>query len=171
MAQIKDMNSTQQPRAGVKRMSKSSMRIDITPMVDLGFLLITFFVFSAQLSKPTAMNIAMPKDDVIDHISEIGESYVITLLPNGNNIYYYEAFFEKSKKENRIHQTTLEGLRRTIVQKKKTLANTAIYEEGPVGLMLLIKPSATANYKTIFDVLDECTIGYVKNMCWLKEMV
>jgi biopolymer transport protein ExbD len=162
MAQINDSISTAKPKAGVKRMSKNSMRIDMTPMVDLGFLLITFFVFTAQLSKPTAMDIAMPKDSVIDHITEIGESYVITVLPTGSDIYYYEGFFEKAKNENRIHKTTLTDLRRAIMQKKKILGNKAIYKEGAEGLMILIKPSAEANYKSIIDALDECTIGDVK---------
>jgi biopolymer transport protein ExbD len=161
MAQINDSISTAKPKAGVKRMSKSNMRIDMTPMVDLGFLLITFFVFTAQLSEPTAMDIAMPKDSN-GKPSEIGESYVITVIPDGDKIFYYEGFFEKEKNKNQIKEIAAEELRNSIMQKQKNLDNIATYKEGRIGLMLLIKPSVRANYKSVIDVLDECTITQVK---------
>ncbi len=55
-------NGVQRQRAGVRRPVKRQLRIDMTPMVDLGFLLISFFVITTELSKPTVMPLAMPKD-------------------------------------------------------------------------------------------------------------
>ena len=62
MATIDNEVAVQRQRAGVRRPVKHQLRIDMTPMVDLGFLLISFFVITTELSKPTAMPLVMPKD-------------------------------------------------------------------------------------------------------------
>src|SRR6186713_1205160 len=79
---------------GVKKGKKLSTRVDLTPMVDLGFLLITFFMFTTTLSKPKTMQINMPyKEDNIkeEDQTKIKASTVVTILLSSNHrIYYYE---------------------------------------------------------------------------------
>jgi biopolymer transport protein ExbD len=71
------MPEARKQKAGVHRMVKHNLKIDMTPMVDLGFLLITFFVITAELSKPQAMNLYMPHDG---RPTDAAESKSITFL-------------------------------------------------------------------------------------------
>jgi biopolymer transport protein ExbD len=75
---------------GVKKSKKLSTRVDLTPMVDLGFLLITFFVFTTTMAQSTAMNMNEPKDDKVEDQMKVKESAVMTiLLGKDNHVYYY----------------------------------------------------------------------------------
>ncbi len=68
-----------------------STRVDLTPMVDLGFLLITFFIFTTTMSRPTKMILILPKD-VPDKERQLARnSAVITiLLGKSDGVFYYE---------------------------------------------------------------------------------
>ena len=101
---------------GGKRCTRKSTKVDLTPMVDLGFLLITFFVFTTTMSINTAMGMVTPKEEGPN--TPIAESTVITIIPSANGkLYYYEGFGEKA-----IFKTTdysAAGLRKLLVDKKK----------------------------------------------------
>src|SRR4030095_13381595 len=101
---------------GVKKAKKLSTRVDMTPMVDLGFLLITFFVFTATMSSPTTLDLNMPKDikDKKDQ-TEAKESGVLTImLGKGNQVYYYEGKLTVDATGNNFKQTTFKDIRNVI---------------------------------------------------------
>src|SRR5258708_1184625 len=76
---------------GKIRAKKSSTRIDMTPMVDLAFLLLTFFILTTTLQKPQTMEITLPekpKED--DKPPEVNEKKVLTLVLGADSkIYWY----------------------------------------------------------------------------------
>ena len=161
MTALSDANPSRgRKRPGITGVKKNTLRIDMTPMVDLGFLLITFFVISTELSKPSAMNLVMPKDHAL-HPSELGESYAISILLGNNQHYYYTGSWEKALQEKRIQPVSLADIRQVIRARQQLLDDTLRYREGRKGLMLLIKASAGARYNSLVDVLDEVFINSV----------
>ncbi len=102
-----------------KKQNLKSTRVDLTPMVDLGFLLITFFVFTTTMATPKAMGMMTPNDNGKAK-DEICESCVITILPAANNkLYYYEGSGKRA-----IYRATdysASGLRSLLTDKKNGL--------------------------------------------------
>src|ERR1700727_1465838 len=74
---------------GVTKSRKLSTRVDLTPMVDLGFLLITFFIFTTTISQPAAMRLILP-DDRGPRQNQRASSVISLLLGKDSRIYYYE---------------------------------------------------------------------------------
>ncbi len=137
---------------GVKKSKKQSTRVDLTPMVDLGFLLITFFVFTTTMSKPTAMKMNEPKDDKNEDTQvKVKESGVMTiLLGKKDQIYYYYGTLKAETISEQFKATGFAKIREEIVNKKK---NT------PLGdLMYIIKSDKESTYKNAIDILDEMKI-------------
>lgn len=152
---------------GVKKAKKLSTRIDMTPMVDLGFLLITFFIFTATMSTPTTMRLIMPKDEKKpENQTEVKESAALTLLMGkDNNIYYYEGQLKADG--SNFSSTTYKEVREVIQNKKKNvmqMGKSLGYHPDSLDrdLVVVIKPNENATYKNTVDVLDEMTINNIR---------
>ena len=137
-----------------KRLVRKSTRVDLTPMVDLGFLLITFFVFTTTMSSVKAMAMVSPKENTII-TDDICESCVITVLPAGNNkLFYYEG-----SDKNPVYKITTygaEGLRTLLVKKKKQVA------QMKRDAILIIRPGAASTFKNLINIIDESNICLYK---------
>ena len=144
--------------------NKKSTRVDLTPMVDLGFLLLTFFVFTAVLSKPMAMNLLVPNDKDTITKDLLCESCVLTLLlDRENSIWYYEG--EEKYAIGKHTNYSPAGIRSLIQQKKKSLSagQAGVFQKrGNDQFVLIIKPTPRSKFKNLVDIVDECSINMVK---------
>ncbi len=139
---------------GVKKSKKQSTRVDLTPMVDLGFLLITFFIFTTTLSQPTALKLNLPKDtDKPEEQTKTKASGALTvLLGKERNIFYYEG--ELGPNGNNLKSSNFKDIRNEILSKKQSTK--------PEDFMVVIKPSDESTYKDFVDILDEMKINVVE---------
>lgn len=173
---------------GVKKAKRLSTRVDMTPMVDLGFLLITFFVFTATMSSPTTLDLNMPKDiKKQEDQTEVKESSVLTvMLGKADQVYYYEGKLVVDATGNNFKQTTFKGIRDIIINKKKEVMDRyyqrpdpeceakARAEGKPVSncadkdFVVIIKPCDDATYRNTVDILDEMTINQVRTYAMVK---
>jgi len=139
---------------GVKKAKKQSTLVDMTPMVDLGFLLITFFIFTSTMSSPAAMQLFMPKDtEKQEELNKAKESGALTImLGKGDQVYYYEG--QLLPDGSNFKSTNFKGIRDVIINKKRSTP--------PEDLVVVIKPNEEATYKNTVDILDEMTINGIK---------
>src|SRR5438067_9956872 len=103
-------------RGGV-RAKKMSTRIDMTPMVDLGFLLVTFFILTTTMQKPKAMEVGMPdRKDTTKNTNKIRASEAMTLILGANDkIYYYRGQDSASKGGTHFQVTDFKGIRKILI--------------------------------------------------------
>ena len=138
---------------GVKKAKKASTRVDLTPMVDLGFLLITFFVFTTTMSTPTAMAMNEPKDDPNNQLKVKNSGAMTLLLGKNDQVYYYFGELSAENASAQFKSSNFKEIRQTILDKKKAT---------PVGdLMYIIKSDKEATFKNAIDILDEMAINAV----------
>ena len=152
MAEIDTSGGGGKHKGGV-RSKKLSTRVDLTPMVDLAFLLITFFMLTTTLSKPHAMQLNMPKKvDKKDEI-EIGECQVLNILIDTlDHVWYYEGLQVADAKDG--------GIRKVVLDMIKKVPNTCpLNSKGAKReAIVLIKMLKGARYENMVDILNEMDI-------------
>lgn len=154
---------------GKVRAKKMSTRVDMTPMVDLGFLLITFFMLATTMSKPTSMTLAVPdktEDTDTEKSEPIKASKVLTLFMGDNDdVYYLDGIAADDEKAKTDLKTTRYGydLRSVIFASQKRInAANPKDDKGNEAFVVVIKPTAVSTYKNMVDVLDEMAITKTK---------
>lgn len=144
---------------GVKKPKKLSTRVDLTPMVDLGFLLITFFVFTTTMSKPTVMKMNEPKDEKVEDQMKVKESAVMTiLLGKADQIYYYFGTLTAEGASQQFKTSNFKEIRQIILDKKRSVPDG---DKLKSDLMYIIKADKESKFKNIIDILDEMSINAV----------
>ncbi|UKJ07725.1 ExbD/TolR family protein [Solitalea lacus] len=186
MADIDTSGGGGHKKGGKKRGKKLSTRVDFTPMVDLGFLLITFFMLTTSMSKPSVMDINMPvKEENMkeEDKTKIKASQAMTILLTGKDqIVYYFGIGEEVQnplvtnfgangirkillEESRKRNPSLDSIKiyKQMAQDKKISeetfkANYSRIRNNKEGLIVLIKADDKSLYKNLVDILDEMNI-------------
>jgi biopolymer transport protein ExbD len=178
-------------KGGKKRPNKGSARIDMTPMVDLGFLLLTFFVLTSTFAKPKVMSLVYPAKDPVD-VPE-GKDKVnnaITFIISDDKLFYYKGEFyqegnDKGKPATELIKTNFgpDGIRKLLADENKFVLrrkaeldnklqrkeiNDSVYKKEIIeakkndkALKVLIKTDMKAKTRNFIDVIDELYIASI----------
>ena len=155
MAEMNNPKNLSSKSKSAFRRKVLSTRVDLTPMVDLGFLLITFFIFTTTMSQANAMKLIIP-DERGEHMN-IKQTGALTLMPaNNGKVYFYEGQLDPSK----FQLTNLKDIRQLIMDKKLRTKNKDFF--------VVIKPADSSNYGDLVKILDEMKINQVKRYAIAK---
>jgi len=173
MAEMNTSDSGSHKKGSKKvRTKKMSTRVDLTAMVDLGFLLITFFMLATTMNKPKTMEVNKPaKEDKEDKKEEppIKMSKTATLMLGARNKCYTYVSPDEIDANTEITMDSVDysptGLRKFIQRRQKEVQ--AQWGDKDM-LFVMIKPLPGSNVKNIVDVLDEMTINDVKRYAILE---
>jgi len=188
MAEV-NTGSDSSGKGGKTHAKKQSTKVDMTPMVDLAFLLLTFFILTATFNKPQALDINMPVpvDDPMTGTKVPEELTTTLLVGNDDKLFYYDGIFDPNN-PSILKKTDLskDGIRKLLIDKnqivynlvndlKKQLKNkeivdtvytqkvTAIKKDitNNRGRIVIIKPMDDAMYANVVSLLDEMAITNV----------
>ena len=126
-----------------KRMRRLGVRIDMTPMVDVAFLLLTFFMLTTSMSRPQTMEINLPPGK--DVKVEVAMSNLLTLWVKQDGSLYWNVG------EEPIHKVEYKALRPLMKQKN----------EQNSKLITLIKIDRKGKYHMMVDIMDELNLANV----------
>jgi biopolymer transport protein ExbD len=163
MAQLDTGGGGDKKGGGKVRSKKQNSSVDLTAMVDLAFLLITFFMLTTSLSKPQSMDLGMPdKDEEVKNDVKVDENRTMTLLLGDNNkLMYYMGIMNAPMAPKQVAYGGA-GIREEILKRKKEVLQYSTNRGKPdQGMIVIIKPSKLSNYKNLVDVLDEMAISDV----------
>ncbi len=161
MAEL-NQDSGKQGKGGKVRAKKNGGKVDLTAMVDLAFLLITFFMLTTSLNKPQAMDVAMPdknvetdkKDDI-----DIDEHRSVTLVLGSNDkLVWYQGAVTSPLTPPTVVDYSKDGLREVLLRMNKVVPQ----QTGGKDMIVVIRPSDKSVTRNIIDALDEMKIADIK---------
>lgn len=160
-------------KGGKVRSKKQNSKVDLTAMVDLAFLLITFFMLTTSLSKPQSMDLSLPDKDPNDKTPpvKVDENRTMTVMVGENNkLVYYMGLLASPKVGPKDIAYGKDGIRRELLkQKKEVLAYSASIGKPKNGIIVIIKPTKKSTYRNLVDMLDEMAITGVDTYAIVPE--
>ncbi|MBC8053370.1 MAG: biopolymer transporter ExbD [Sphingobacteriaceae bacterium] len=146
-----ELNNMRGVASGRSVSSKKLPKVDLTAMVDLAFLLITFFMLTTTLSRPSEMKVSMPVDKGRGEVPDTRSMAVC--LGAGNKMLWYMGTTANPRE---VNVTNASGLRNALLKQMKHVSKTT-----GKSLIVLVKPGDRSRFKNLVDVLDELAISQV----------
>lgn len=150
-------------KGGKVRSKKQNSKVDLTAMVDLAFLLITFFMLTTTLSKPQSMDLTLPdkeKDPIDNKNILVDENRTMTLLLGENGkLVRYMGMLDKPLAAPKDFSYGKDGIRKELLARMELVKQYSTAKGKPKdGIIVIIKPSKKSTYRNLVDVLDEMAI-------------
>lgn len=147
-----ELNSSPQNGGGKHKRKKINARVDLTAMVDLAFLLITFFIMTTTLAKPKAMDLAMP-DDGGDGMPVPASRTLTVVLGKSNKAMYFLGELKNPIIAPSVTDFSANGIRKAIME-----TNKKVHDSSGKSMIVLVKPSDKSQYSNLVSTLDELAI-------------
>jgi len=170
------------------KQKKHTTRVDLTPMVDLAFLLITFFMLTTSMLKPQSMDLSVPSKNKVEEEDQnkVKASQAITIILGKENKVYYYFGTQINGVDPEVVETdySSQGVRKMLMQKNAEVMNQvnqlkidkankkvseenykkqlSDYKSSKTAPIVVIKATDESDYKNLVDILDEmqiCNIG------------
>ena len=161
-------------KGGKVRSKKSNAKVDLTAMVDLAFLLITFFMLTTSLSKPQSMDLGLPDKDEKDKPEKdikVDQRRTMTIIMGDNDkIKWFHGLLEAPEPNGKPTDAVYgrNGLRKEIL--KRVVSVPQVTGDKDKGLIVIIKPSKKSTYRNLVDVLDEMAISKVPTYAIVNDI-
>ncbi|WP_417939421.1 ExbD/TolR family protein [Flavobacterium sp. RS13.1] len=147
-------------KGGKVRSKKQNSKVDLTAMVDLAFLLITFFMLTTTLSKPQSMSLGLPdkdEDETKNKNIKVDEKRTMTIMMGENNkLIYYMGLLDSPIAGPKDIAYGKDGIRKELLARKKSVIEYTGNKDK--GIIVIIKPGKKSKYKNLVDILDEMAI-------------
>ncbi|MFN7099024.1 MAG: ExbD/TolR family protein [Flavobacterium sp.] len=157
-------------KGGKVRSKKANSKVDLTAMVDLAFLLITFFMLTTTLSKPQSMPLGLPdkQDEPDEKPIKVDENRTLTVLLGDNDkMVYYMGLLNAPLAGPKDIAYGKEGIRAELLKRKTSVVEYTGNKDK--GLIVIIKPGKKSNYRNLVDILDEMAIVGVPTNAIVNE--
>jgi biopolymer transport protein ExbD len=159
-------------KGGKVRSKKQNSKVDLTAMVDLAFLLITFFMLTTSLNKPQSMNLALPdkeKDKEPTKDMKVDERRTLTIILGENNkLQWFHGLLATPLAGPKGDTYGKDGIRKEVLKLVKEVPQ--LTGDPKKGLIVIIKPTKKSTYRNLVDILDEMAISGVETSAIVNDI-
>lgn len=173
MADVDTSQGGGRSKKGGPKTNKKSTRVDMTAMVDVAFLLLTFFVLTATMADNAVMELTMPpktdEEEDDDKYKKIIEDKIMTIvLDEDDKVKYFVGITDPDVLTTDFDpgKGVREAIKEHVYGQQKALGVPLCKDVNNVGLaegkcwdpIFVIKPKKESRYKNLVDLLDELAI-------------